>query len=150
MDAKVKDYVSLLKPGVMVLIVFTGLTGLILAQGQQHPYLSLIVLFAIALGSGGAAAINMWYDRDIDAIMKRTKNRAIPAKRILPSDALTLGIILSIIAILLMLSASNIKATILLITAILFYVVIYTIWLDRKSTRLNSSHSSVSRMPSSA
>lgn len=132
-NSNVKDYISLLKPGVMLLIVFTGVTGIVLANGYKNPYLSLIVLFSIALGSGGAAAINMWYDRDIDIIMKRTKNRAIPTGKISPSDAITLGIILSIIAVLLMLTASNITATLILILAILFYVIIYTIWLKRRT-----------------
>lgn len=132
-NSNVKDYISLLKPGVMKLIVFTGVTGIFLAEGQQNLYLSFIVLFSIALGSGGSAAINMWYDKDIDLIMNRTKNRAIPSGRVIPSDAIILGIILSIIAILLMLSASNISATLLLISAILFYVIIYTIWLKRKT-----------------
>ena len=132
-SSQVKDYFSLLKLGVMGLIVFTAFAGIALADNIIHPYLLIIVIFSIALGSGGSAAINMWYDHDIDIIMKRTQNRALPLGKITPSDALALGIILSIISVLLILTVSNVKAALLLSLAILFYVVIYTIWLKRRT-----------------
>ena len=129
----VKDYISLLKPGVMLLIIFTGISGIFLTENYQHPYLSIIVILSIALASGGSAAINMWYDVDIDKIMNRTQKRTLPTGKIKPSDALSLGITLCIIASLLMLAASNLLATSLLIFAIFFYVFIYTIWLKRRT-----------------
>jgi heme o synthase len=87
-QALVADFVTLLKPGVLLLVVFTGLIGALLAPGQTHPYVLFVSVLSIALGAGGAAAFNMWYDRDIDLVMTRTKTRPIPAGRVAPSDAL--------------------------------------------------------------
>ena len=128
-------YFSLLKPRVMSLAIFTALCGQILALkfNSTHPILFMVSLLSIAIGAGAAGCINMWYDRDIDAKMKRTKSRPIPAGIIKADEALGLGIILSILAIVLLGLASNLLASFLLASSILFYVFIYTIWLKRKT-----------------
>ena len=129
------DYFSLLKPRVMSLAIFTALVGQLLALGENsiHPILFIISLFSIALGAGAAGCINMWYDRDIDAKMIRTNQRPIPKGLIEPEEALTLGIILSIISVMLLILAANYLSGILLASSILFYIFIYTIWLKRKT-----------------
>jgi heme o synthase len=131
--ARVKDYVDLLKPRVMSLVVFTGLVGVMIAPAHLHPFEAALAVLAIALGSGAAGCINMWYERDLDALMARTANRPLPAGRVAPDDALGLGILLSIFSLLLMATATNYVATALLAAAILFYVFIYTIWLKRRT-----------------
>ena len=131
--ARVKDYVDLLKPRVMSLVVFTGLVGVLIAPAHLHPFEAALAVLAIALGSGAAGCINMWYERDLDALMARTANRPLPAGRVAPDDALGLGILLSIFSLLLMATATNYVATALLAAAILFYVFIYTIWLKRRT-----------------
>ena len=129
------NYFILLKPRVMSLAVFTALVGQLLAlqNNINHPMLTLFSLFSIALGAGGAGCINMWYDRDIDAIMDRTKSRPIPQGLIKPAEALSLGIILSILSTVLLTLSANIISGILLSSSILFYVFIYTMWLKRKT-----------------
>ena len=129
----VRDYVRLLKPRVMSLVVFTGFVGLWLAPGTLHPLLGFVAVFCIAMGSGAAGAINMWYDRDIDAVMSRTANRPIPAGRVVPAEALTFGVVLSLASVLLMGMATNYFAAGLLAAAILFYVFVYTVWLKRRT-----------------
>ena len=131
--ARVKDYVDLLKPRVMSLVVFTGLVGVMIAPAHLHPFEAALAVLAIALGSGAAGCINMWYERDLDALMARTANRPLPAGRVAPDDALGLGILLSIFSLLLMATATNYVATALLAAAILFYVFVYTIWLKRRT-----------------
>lgn len=128
-----RDFVALLKPRVMSLVVFTGLVGLVLAPGTLHPLLAGIAILAIALAAGAAGAINMWYDRDIDAVMERTRARPIPAGRVEPAEALSFGIVLSVIAIVMMALATNIAAASLLALSIGFYVFIYTVWLKRRT-----------------
>ncbi len=135
MNSTIKDYYTLLKPGVMALIVFTSLTGFLLADGEKDIFLSVLTVFTIALASGGSASINMWYDRDIDAIMKRTKTRPIPQGRIISGDALFYGILLCIFALLISFLSNNLLTTILLASAIIFYVFIYTMWLKRKTAQ---------------
>lgn len=130
-ESTVKDYVSLLKPRVMSLVVFTGSCGLFLAPGHIHPFLAFITILSIALGSGASGAINMWYDRDIDLIMKRTKNRPIPGGRVHADEALGFGIAMAIASVVILFLATNIVAAATLAAAILFYVFIYTIWLKR-------------------
>jgi protoheme IX farnesyltransferase len=130
---RVRDYVDLLKPRVMSLVVFTGLVGVLIAPGHAHPFAAALAVLAIALGSGAAGAINMWYERDLDALMARTRNRPLPAGRVAPDDALGLGVLLSIFSILLMAVATNYVAAALLAAAILFYVFVYTIWLKRRT-----------------
>jgi len=131
--ARVRDYIDLLKPRVMSLVVFTGLIGIAIAPAHIHPFTGALAVLAIALGSGAAGAINMWYERDLDALMARTANRPLPAGRVAPDDALGLGVLLSIFSLLLMATATNYVATALLAAAILFYVFIYTIWLKRRT-----------------
>ena len=131
--ARVRDYIDLLKPRVMSLVVFTGLVGVLIAPVHIHPFEAALAVLAIALGSGAAGAINMWYERDIDALMARTANRPLPAGRVAPDDALGLGVLLSIFSVLLMALATNFVAAALLVAAILFYVFIYTVWLKRRT-----------------
>src|SRR5215212_4133462 len=131
--ARVRDYVDLLKPRVMSLVVFTGLVGVLIAPVRIHPFEAFLAVLAITLGSGAAGAINMWYERDLDALMKRTANRPLPAGRVAPDDALGLGVLLSIFSVLLMALANNFVAAALLAAAILFYVFVYTIWLKRRT-----------------
>ncbi|MDQ0470412.1 protoheme IX farnesyltransferase [Labrys wisconsinensis] len=129
--ASVGDYVALLKPRVMSLVVFTALTGLVLAPGHIHPVIGLCSLIAIAIGAGGSGALNMWYDADIDAVMSRTRRRPIPAGRVTPGEALAFGIILSAGSVMVLGLVANAVAAGLLAFTILFYVVIYTMWLKR-------------------
>ena len=130
---RVRDYVDLLKPRVMSLVVFTGLVGVLIAPVHIHPFTAALAVLAIALGSGAAGAINMWYERDLDALMARTRNRPLPAGRVAPDDALGLGVLLSIFSVLLMALATNFVAAALLAAAILFYVFVYTVWLKRRT-----------------
>ena len=136
-ESSAKDVWSLLKPGVMTLVVFSGAVGLCLAPhgagGTLHPILQAIAILCIALASGAGAAFNMWYDRDIDAIMQRTQNRPVPAGRIAPDDALVIGFMLSLVSIGLMGLALNWMAASVLGFAIFFYAVIYTMLLKRRT-----------------
>src|SRR5215467_7722157 len=132
-ESRLRDYIDLLKPRVMSLVVFTGLVGVLIAPGHIHPFEAALALLAIALGSGAAGAINMWYERDLDALMARTRNRPLPAGRVAPDDALALGVLLSIFSVLLMAVSTNFVAALLLAAAILFYVFVYTIWLKRRT-----------------
>ena len=129
----VGDFVQLLKPRVMSLVVFTGLAGLVAAPGAVHPVIAGVALLCIAVGAGASGAINMWYDRDIDAIMGRTRARPIPSGRVAASEALAFGVTLSLFAIMLMGLAVNWLAASLLALASGFYVFVYTIWLKRRT-----------------
>ena len=132
-EAAVADYVALLKPRVMSLVVFTGFVGLYLAPGTLHPVLALTAILCIAVGAGAAGAINMWYDRDIDTLMARTRERPIPAGRIEPGAALGFGVSLALAAVLMMGLAVNLAAAGLLALTISFYVLVYTVWLKRRT-----------------
>jgi heme o synthase len=134
-DALPSDYITLLKPRVMFLVVFTGLAGLVAAPTAMNPILAAVAVLAIALATGGAGAINMWYDRDIDAIMERTAKRPIPMGLIEPSNAAAFGIIISIAAICIMGLAVNWLSAGLLALASFVYVFVYTIWLKRRSSQ---------------
>jgi protoheme IX farnesyltransferase len=123
----------LLKPRVMSLVVFTGIAGLIAAPGQLHPLLAAVAILCIAVAAGAAGAINMWYDRDIDAVMARTRHRPLPAGRMAPDEALAFGVALSLFAIMLMGVATNWTAALLLAAANGFYVFVYTMWLKRRT-----------------
>jgi protoheme IX farnesyltransferase len=129
----VADYVEILKPRVMSLVVFTGLVGLVLAPGHIHPLLAAVAVICIAVGAGAAGAINMWYDRDIDAMMRRTRGRPLPAGRMMPGEALGFGVALGVGAVLIMGLAVNWVAAELLALTIGFYVLVYTIWLKRRT-----------------
>ncbi|MFQ5783549.1 MAG: heme o synthase [Alphaproteobacteria bacterium] len=127
------DYLALLKPRVMSLVVFTGFAGLYLAPGALHPVLALTAVLCIAVGAGAAGAINMWYDRDIDARMARTRERPIPAGRIEPGAALGFGATLAVGSVVMMMLAVNWTAAALLALTIAFYVFVYTVWLKRRT-----------------
>lgn len=131
--SRVSDFIALLKPRVMSLVVFSGAVGLFVAPGYLHPLLAVVAILCIAVGSGAAGAINMWYERDIDALMSRTANRPIPAGRVTPGDALGFAVILAVFSVGLMGLATNWVAAGLLAAAILFYVFVYTVWLKRRT-----------------
>ncbi|MCI5049397.1 MAG: heme o synthase [Rickettsiales bacterium] len=134
-SASVKQLVSLLKPGVMLLVVFTGIVGMLLAPtaSAQPIFIHVITLVCIALGSGSGAMINMWYDRDIDQIMKRTSSRPIPAGLVNPDDVLAVGLVIGVFAVMLLGLATNWLAGGMLAFAIFFYGVIYTMLLKRST-----------------
>ena len=129
----VRDWFALLKPRVMSLVVFTGLIGVLVAPGHLHPILAFTAVLCIAVAAGACGAINMWYDRDIDAVMHRTKNRPIPAGRIAPGGALGFGIVLAVGSVIVMEVAVNFVAAAVLALSIGFYVFIYTMWLKRRT-----------------
>jgi len=131
--AGVADYVEILKPRVMSLVVFTGLVGLVLAPGHLHPVLAGVAVLCIAIGAGASGAINMWYERDIDGMMRRTADRPLPAGRMIPGEALGFGAVLGVGSVLMMGLAVNWVAAELLALTIGFYVFIYTIWLKRRT-----------------
>ena len=132
-DASVRDYIELLKPRVMSLVVFSGLVGLLMAPGTIHPLLGFVTILSIALSAGGSAAVNMWYDRDIDAIMTRTQRRPLPQGRVDPTTALEFGVTLIFASVLLMWLAVNFLSAALLASAAGFYVFVYTMWLKRRT-----------------
>ena len=132
-NSSVGDYISLLKPRVMVLAVFTSLCGLLIAPVNLHPFLFILSIFCISLGAGAAGAINMWFDRDIDCLMERTKKRAIPKGKIEAENALGFGIVLSLISVMILGLSVNYLAAFLLAFSIFFYIIIYTIWLKRRT-----------------
>ena len=131
--SEVRDWIALLKPRVMSLVVFSAVAGLLVAPGHLHPVLAVIAILCIAVAAGASGAINMWYDRDIDAVMRRTARRPIPAGRIAPEAALGFGILLGVGSVLLMAFATNYLAAAALAFSILFYVLIYTMWLKRRT-----------------
>ena len=137
--ATAKDYVDLLKPRIMGLVVFTALAGLVAAVGVTgqgiNPVLAVVSILAVALGSGAAGALNMWYDADIDAIMSRTSTRPIPSGAVPRDEALTLGLIMSGVSVLLMWIASNVLAAGLLAVSIAYYGWFYTIILKRRTAQ---------------
>lgn len=132
-ETRITDHIALLKPRVMSLVVFSGACGMLAAPGHINPILGAVALFALALGAGAAGAINMWYDRDIDAVMTRTQNRPIPAGLVKSSEALAFGIVLSIIAVMLMALAGGEVAAGILAFANIFYSLVYTVWLKRRT-----------------
>ena len=131
--AAVGDYIQILKPRVMSLVVFTGVVGLALAPGHLHLFLAMVAILCIAVGAGASGAINMWYDRDIDQIMRRTASRPLPAGRMLPGEALGFGCVLAVGSVAVMGIAVNWAAAALLALTIAFYVFIYTMWLKRRT-----------------
>jgi protoheme IX farnesyltransferase len=132
-DTEVRDWIALLKPRVMALVVFTGVIGLLIAPGYLNPVLAFTAILCIAVGAGACGAINMWYDRDIDAVMRRTRNRPIPAGRIEAGAALGFGITLAVGSVLMMFLAVNLVAAVILALSIGFYVFVYTMWLKRRT-----------------
>ena len=130
-----RDWLQLLKPRVMTLVVFTGAVGLAVAPGALalHPILAVVAVLCIAVGAGASGCINMWYDRDIDRIMARTRSRPLPRGLVSPGDALTFGVLLSVGAVVLMALAVNLTAAAILALASAFYVFVYTMWLKRRT-----------------
>jgi heme o synthase len=131
--ARWQDFVELLKPRVMSLVVFTALTGLVCARMAVNPLLAAIAVLCIAVGAGASAALNMGFESDIDALMRRTRHRPVPSGRVQRSDALALGVILSLFSVGLMALATNLLAAGLLAFTIFFYAVVYTLWLKRST-----------------
>ncbi|MBP1850311.1 heme o synthase [Rhizobium halophytocola] len=132
-EASAGDFIALLKPRVMSLVVFTAFAGLVLAPGHINPILGAIAILCIAVGAGASGALNMWYDADIDAVMTRTARRPIPAGRIAPQEALAFGLTLSAFSVVILGLAVNVFAAALLAFTIFFYAVIYTMWLKRST-----------------
>ncbi|WP_338548874.1 heme o synthase [Roseovarius phycicola] len=130
-DAGFGDYFALLKPRVMTLVVFTALVGLIAAPVAVHPVVGFAAILFIAVGGGASGALNMWWDADIDAVMKRTAKRPIPSGRITGDEAFAFGMALAGISVVMLALATNFLAAALLAFTIFFYVVIYTMWLKR-------------------
>jgi heme o synthase len=129
--SRLLDFVALMKPRVMLLAVFTAIVGLMIAPGHLDPLVGTIAILAIAAGAGAAGALNMWYDADIDRVMRRTAMRPIPLGRISPAEAVAFGVALVTGAITVLGLAVNVRAAALLAFAIFFYVVVYTVWLKR-------------------
>jgi protoheme IX farnesyltransferase len=129
--ATVSDYLALLKPRVMSLVIFTALVGLAVAPGHLHPLTAFTALLCIAVGAGASGALNMWYDADIDAVMIRTARRPVPMGRVKPGEALAFGLTLSGFSVMTLGLLVNWTAAALLAFTIFFYAVIYTIWLKR-------------------
>ncbi len=133
LPAEWRDFFALTKPRVMSLVVFTGLCGLLAAPGEIHPVLAFTAVLCIALGAGGAGALNMWWEADIDAKMKRTAKRPLPQGRVTRIDARDFGVALSVASVLLMGIAVNWLAAAILAGSIVYYAVIYTIWLKPRT-----------------
>lgn len=132
-NGELRDYVQLLKPRVMSLVVFTGLAGLVAAPAHIHPVLGFVAVLCIAVAAGGAGAINMWYERDVDALMNRTRARPLPMGKVEPQEALALGVALTGFAVCTMGLALNWVAAALLALTTFTYVIIYTVWLKRRT-----------------
>ena len=133
LPAEWRDFLALTKPRVMTLVVFTGLCGMLAAPVPIHPILGFTAILCIALGAGAAGALNQWYEADLDAKMKRTQQRPLPAGRMDRQSALHFGVGLACFSLALMYFAINLTATVILAVSILFYVFVYTIWLKRRT-----------------
>ena len=130
-EAQFGDYVELLKPRVMRLVVFTALVGMLAAPTPVHPVIAIASILCIAIGAGASGALNMWWDRDIDAVMKRTQGRPIPSGRVQPNEALAIGLALSGLSVMMLAVFANLAAAGWLAFTIFFYVVVYSIGLKR-------------------
>ena len=128
-EAGMGDYFALLKPRVMSLVVFTALVGLFVAPVPVHPFIAFVAILCIAVGAGASGALNMWWDADIDRIMRRTAKRPIPSGKVQPGEALGLGLTLSAFSVILLALATNFRAAGLLAFTSFFYAVIYSMWL---------------------
>ena len=128
-----RDFLALTKPRVMTLVVFTGLCGMLVAPVQIAPVLAFTAILCIALGAGAAGALNQWYEADLDAKMKRTERRPLPAGRMDRQSALHFGVGLGAFSVILMGLATNLLAAGILAASILFYVLVYTVWLKRRT-----------------
>ena len=132
-DASFADYFALLKPRVMSLVVFTALVGLLAAPVPVHPMIGFCAILFIAVGGGASGALNMWWDSDIDAIMRRTKGRPIPAGKVRREEALALGLTLAGFSVIMLALATNLLAGAMLAFTIFYYVVVYSMWLKRST-----------------
>ena len=132
-EAQLGDYFALLKPRVMSLVVFTALVGLLAAPASVHPVIGFASILFVAIGAGASGALNMWWDADIDAVMRRTARRPIPGGRVQPGEALSLGIALSGLSVMMLALTANLLAAGLLAFTIFFYAVIYSMWLKRST-----------------
>ena len=130
-EAGFGDYVALLKPRVMSLVVFTAAVGLLAAPVAVHPFIAFCAILFIAIGAGASGALNMWWDADIDRVMKRTARRPVPAGKVTADEALSLGVALSVMSVMMLWLATNWVAAAILAFTIFFYAVIYTMWLKR-------------------
>ena len=130
-DAQLGDYFALLKPRVMSLVVFTALVGLLAAPVPVHPVIAFSSILFVAIGAGASGALNMWWDADIDAVMRRTAKRPIPSGRVMPGEALNLGVALSGLSVMMLALSANLMASALLAFTIVFYAVVYSMWLKR-------------------
>jgi len=132
-NAMPSDYLALLKPRVMSLVIFTALVGLVLAPGEINPVVGFIAILCISVGAGASGALNMWYDADIDRIMSRTAQRPIPAGKITKQEALGFGLTLSLMSVMVMGILVNWFSALFLAFTIVFYAVVYTMWLKRST-----------------
>ncbi len=132
-EAGMGDYFALLKPRVMSLVVFTALVGLFVAPVPVHPFIAFVGILCVAVGAGASGALNMWWDADIDRIMRRTAKRPIPSGRVQPEEALAIGLALSGFSVVLLALATNMLAAFLLAFTIFFYAVVYSMWLKRST-----------------
>ncbi len=132
-ESSLSDFFQLMKPRVMSLVIFTALVGMVAAPGHIHPVLGVIALLSIAVGAGASGALNMWYEADIDAMMQRTAARPIPRGRITEDEALSFGVILAVGSVLTLGVLVNWVAGALLALTIAFYVIVYTMWLKRRT-----------------
>ena len=130
-EAQLGDYFALLKPRVMQLVVFTAVVGMLAAPVSVHPIVGFASILFVAIGAGASGALNMWWDADIDAIMRRTQNRPIPSGRVQPKEALAIGVALSGLSVMMLGLAANLLAAGMLLFTILFYAVFYSMWLKR-------------------
>ena len=133
LEPSVSDFIELMKPRVMSLVVFTALVGMVAAPGEIHPLIGIIAILSIAVGAGAAGALNMWYDADIDALMARTAARPIPRGRVTADEALSFGSVLSVVSVMTLGVLVNWVAGALLAFTIGFYVFVYTMWLKRST-----------------
>ena len=133
MPAEARDWIALLKPRVLTLVVFTAAIGMLVAPGRVNVVVAIAAMLCITMAAGAAGAINMWFDRDIDALMTRTASRPIPAGRIKPGEALGFGVALAAASAGMMYLATNLAAAVTLVLSIAFYVFIYTMWLKRRT-----------------
>jgi len=131
--AEWRDYFALLKPRVMTLVIFTALCAMLAAPGHLHPLIAFVAILCIAVAAGAAGALNQWYEADIDALMKRTANRPLPAGKMEAAEALAFGVMLGTGAVAMLGLATNWVAAFWLAVSILFYVIVYTVWLKRRT-----------------
>ncbi|MBA1141432.1 heme o synthase [Mesorhizobium neociceri] len=132
-EATAGDFFALLKPRVMSLVVFTAFVGMVAAPVTINPLIAMVAILAIAIGAGASGALNMWYDADIDAVMSRTASRPVPSGRILPGEALSFGLVLSVLSVMTLGVLVNWLSAALLAFTIFFYAVVYTMWLKRST-----------------